>query len=64
MCIRDRNEAGEHALAAVRADQARAIADAYGLDLPTTAEEMESLLADDADVEVEEAEPILSLIHI
>lgn len=56
------NEAGEHALAAVRADQARAIADAYGLDLPATPEEMESLLADDADVEVEEAEPILALL--
>ena len=45
------HEAGEHQLAAVRAEQARAIADAYGLELPDSPEELAQLL-DQADAEL------------
>ncbi len=39
-------EAGEHALAAVREAQARAVATAYGIELPGSVEELEDLLSE------------------
>ena len=44
-------EAGDDALADVRADQARALAEAYDLELPDTPEEL-ALLLDEADAEL------------
>lgn len=44
-------EAGDEDLADVRADQARALAEAYDLDLPDTPEEL-ALLLDEADAEL------------
>lgn len=40
------HEAGDHALADVRASQARAVAEAYGFDLPHDPEELSKLLDD------------------
>lgn len=41
-------EAGQGALADVRLEQARALAEAYGLDIPATPEEMASLMEEEA----------------
>ena len=55
-------EAGEHELAALRAEQARALAVAYDLDLPDTPEEL-ALLLDEADAELaQEADSTMDVL--
>ena len=55
-------EAGEHELAALRAEQARALAVAYDLDLPGTPEEL-ALLLDEADAELaQEADSTMDVL--
>ena len=57
-----RGEAGEHELAALRAERARALAVAYDLDLPDTPEEL-ALLLDEADAELaQEADSTMDVL--
>lgn len=56
------HEAGDPQLADLRKAQARAIADAYGFDLPDSLEELEGLLMEEEGSLAEEAEASLNLL--